>query len=350
MSPPLPPHSRPDTPPPFLNSGSLASPRVSSTARQAGQLSPDRAAAAATVVPNRNAAPMISVTAALAALDGVAQRRELVTAGVNGKQLAAGVHLGRIIRVRKGWYALPGTSSELIRAIRVGGRLACVSAAKRYGWAVREHPGLHVCLKPNASRLRTPHDSSKRMSPPARRDLTLHWAHLEPSDVPARLVTSKRETVLQLAYCQSAELAVAAFDSFLHLDPEGSADLDLWLSELPDHILDEFEACSTLCHSFLESIGRIRLARDGIRGEHQVEVTGVGRVDLVIDGWLVIEWDGLEHHDNGPAHDEDCRRDAVLAHHGYVCLRFTYKLVMHHWYLVIAAIRATLAGIRVAAN
>ena len=290
---------------------------------------------------------MVSVAKALTMLDGTAQRRELVAAGVTGIQLAAAVHGGTAIRVRKGWYALPGTSSELIRAIRIGGRLACVSAAKHYGWAVGENPGLHVCITPNASRLRSPDDSSKRISPLAERRVTLHWASMEPIGVPARLVASKRETVLQLAHCQSAELAVAAYDSFLHVDPAGSADLDTWLSELPDHILREFESCSSLCHSFLESIGRIRLARSGIRGDHQVDIATVGRVDFVIDGWLVIEWDGLEHHDNGPAHDEDCRRDAVLATLGYTCLRFTYNLVMRHWYLVLAAIRATLDGTRI---
>jgi very-short-patch-repair endonuclease len=289
---------------------------------------------------------MIPLARTLAALDGVAQRQELIEAGLTGKQLSAGVQLGSIIRVRQGWYALPGTDPDLIRAIRVGGRLACVSAGKRYGWATSENPALHVCLPRNASRLRTPHSSRQRMRDGAVAGVTLHWGARDPDAVLTRLVTSKRETVLQIAHCQSAELAVAAYDSFLHLDPAGSADLDLWLAELPDYILDTFESCSTLCHSFLESIGRIRLAREGIRGAHQVEIGGVGRVDMVIDGWLVIEWDGLKHHDNGPAHDEDCRRDAVAATLGYSTLRFTYWLVMHRWFVVIAAIRAALAGIR----
>lgn len=289
---------------------------------------------------------MISVTATLAAFDGVAQRRELVGAGLTGKQLAAGVHLGSVIRVRKGWYALPGADPDVIQAVRVGGRLACVSAGRYYGWATPEFPGLHVSLAPNASRLRAPPAPAHRMIGGGTLGLTLHWADRDPNGVLSRLVTSRRETVLHIGYCQSAEYAVAAYDSFLHIDPVGSTDLDVWLAELPDHILDEFESCSALCHSFLESIGRIRLAREGIRGQHQVQIVGVGRVDMVIGGWLIIEWDGLKHHDNGPAHDEDCRRDAVAATLGYVTLRFTYWLVMHRWFLVIAAVRAALAGIR----
>lgn len=291
---------------------------------------------------------MISLARALTSFDGVAQRQELLGAGVNVRQLAAGVHLGTVIRVRKGWYALPGVDRDLVRAIRVGGRLACVSAAKHYGWATAERIGLHVCLTPNAARLRSPDNARQRMPQqqhPA--DLTLHWARRGDN---ARLVTSKRETVFQIAHCQSPDLAVAAYDSFLHTDPAGSLNLDQWLAELPQHLVAAMESPSRLCHSFLETIGRIRLSREGIEGKHQVWLPGVGRVDMLIDGWLVIEWDGLEHHDNGPAHDEDCRRDAVAASMGYTTLRFTYSLVMFHWYLVIGAIRATLAGIRPAAR
>lgn len=287
---------------------------------------------------------MISVTKALSIHEGIAPRRELLADGVSRNQLITAVHLGRVIRIRQGWYALPGLDPELIRAVRVGGSLACASAARYYGWAVGESIGLHICVATHTSKLRSPDDPFERMPPHGSPDVTLHWTHEKVEGTAARLVTSPRETVVQLATCQSPELAVAAFDSFMRLDPRGSEDLPDWLTELPRHILDQFESCSALCASFLESIGRIRLAREGIRGEHQVEIDRVGWVDLVLDGWLIIEWDGLEHHDNGPAHDEDCHRDAVLASLGYRTLRFTYSMVMHEWYLVIAAIRAVLAG------
>ncbi|MGO4105468.1 DUF559 domain-containing protein [Leifsonia sp. YAF41] len=283
------------------------------------------------------------MTTALNDHHGVAPRRELLAAGVSRNQVTSAVHLGLIVRVRQGWYALPGLDTDVIRAVRVGGRLACVSAARHYGWAVGENVGLHVCVSTHTSKLHSPDEPTERMSAHASPGVTLHWENEQRLEA-AHPVTSRRDTVLQLATCQSPELAVAAYDSFLHVDPVGSAQLPDWLAELPRHILDQFESCSALCESFLESIGRIRLAGDGIRGEHQVRFAGVGRVDLLVDGWLVIEWDGLEHHDNGPAHDEDCRRDAVLATLGYRTLRFTYSMVMYEWHLVIAAIRATLAG------
>lgn len=88
-------------------------------------------------------------------------------------------------------------------------------------------------------------------------------------------------------------------------------------------------------------MGRIRLAAVGIRGAHQVEFPGIGRVDLVIDDRVVVEWDG-GHHRTAEQQSEDCRRDAYLATLGYRVLRFSYHLVMNEWFVVVAAIRAAL--------
>ncbi|MDN5726574.1 MAG: hypothetical protein L0G99_11685, partial [Propionibacteriales bacterium] len=43
------------------------------------------------------------------------------------------VREGRLIVVARGWYALPDASSDVLRAIRLGGRLDCVSAAQHHG-------------------------------------------------------------------------------------------------------------------------------------------------------------------------------------------------------------------------
>lgn len=291
---------------------------------------------------------MTKVVAALRGLGAVAQTRELAAAGVTGVGLASEVASGSIIRVRRGWYALPHADAELVRAVRVGGRLACVSAARFYGWATPEHPCLHVSVAANASRLRVAGDERSAHPPGHVPGVVVHWQASPSQPTGTRLVTSRRETIRQIALCQPPEYTVVACDSFLHAEPLEAAELEDWLAELPATVLAELQSRSDLCHSFLESIGRIRLANAGITGDHQVQIRGVGRVDLLIDGWLVIEWDGLEHHDNARAHDEDCRRDAVLATMGYRCLRFTYTLVVNHWHLVYAAIRATLDGITVA--
>lgn len=276
----------------------------------------------------------------LEALDGAATTAELRRAGIKPEQLTVAVSLGEVFRIRRGWYALPTTRRSLREAIRVGGRLACVSAAEHYGWATPESHGVHVCVAENASRLRRPEVAPERAA--LRDGLVVHWGSAVPRSERTRLITSRFETVAHLVQCLGPEDAIAALDSFLHTEPELSHDLEEWIASLPPFLVDQLASRSALCESYLESIGRVRLERAGVRGDHQVEIDGVGRVDLVVDGWLVIEWDGKQHEQQ---HEEDCRRDALLTAMGYRVLRFSYRLVLDDWHIVIAAVRAALDGV-----
>ncbi len=270
---------------------------------------------------------------AMRTLQNVAETAELRVAGVTRVQIERALEGGVILRVRRGWFATPDADPQIVAAARIGGRLACVSAATFHGWATPLSHTLHVVVPPHASRLRTSADAR----------VVVHWNDGRRN--PSRLVTSRRDTVVQLALCLDADHAGAAFDSILQRTTVTPKELDDWLSDVPDHILRTLATRSELCESFLESIGRIRLERAGITGQHQVRISGVGRVDLLVDGWLIIEWDGLAHHDNAGAHDEDCRRDAWLATIGYRVLRFSYALVMNEWFLVLGAIRSALDGV-----
>jgi very-short-patch-repair endonuclease len=61
----------------------------------------------------------------------------------------------------------------------------------------------------------------------------------------------------------------------------------------------------------------------------------VGWVDLVVDGWLVVELDGWEFHRE--KFREDRRRDAELSRQGCVVLRFTYSDLMsrREWFVEV---------------
>ena len=78
--------------------------------------------------------------------------------------------------------------------------------------------------------------------------------------------------------------------------------------------------------------------------ESQVEVAGIGRVDLVIDGWLVIEADGSTWHDDHEAIERDRERNGALVLRGYRWHRFGYAQVMDDLPACIAVVRALLAG------
>ena len=75
----------------------------------------------------------------------------------------------------------------------------------------------------------------------------------------------------------------------------------------------------------------------------QVQIAGVGRVDLVVGTKLVVELDGWEFHETREQFEEDRRRDARLTELGYRVLRITYRQLMRGWARVRAAVLACVA-------
>ncbi len=98
--------------------------------------------------------------------------------------------------------------------------------------------------------------------------------------------------------------------------------------------------------SGLESLLRLRLHLLGISLATQVSIPGVGRVDFVVDGHLIIEVDGREHHGAPEMRHRDLSRDAAASRLGYETLRFDYAQVVHDWPTVQAAIRGALRRAR----
>ena len=94
--------------------------------------------------------------------------------------------------------------------------------------------------------------------------------------------------------------------------------------------------------SGLESLLRLRLHLLGIDVDCQVLIGGVGRVDFVIGGRLILEVDGKANHDGGLMRHKDLSRDAAASVLGYETLRFDYAQIIHDWPSVQAAILAAL--------
>jgi very-short-patch-repair endonuclease len=97
----------------------------------------------------------------------------------------------------------------------------------------------------------------------------------------------------------------------------------------------------------LETLARLELVEGGLAVQPQVHIRGVGRVDLVVEGKLVVETDGREFHDTDDAFARDRKRDRALHGLGFVVLRFIRKDVVSTPGLVLAdtlrALRAVTA-------
>lgn len=80
--------------------------------------------------------------------------------------------------------------------------------------------------------------------------------------------------------------------------------------------------------SGLETIVRLLLRSHRVRLRTQVQIDGVGRVDLLIGDRLVVELDGFGFHVG--RFEQDRERDWELTQRGYLVVRVSYLMVMNH--------------------
>lgn len=127
----------------------------------------------------------------LARLGGVGRRAELIDAGWWDEHIAMAVTFRRIVRVRKGLYALPTVCSEALVALKVGGRLACLSAlAHHEGRCPDPSEVIHVEVRSTASRLRLPADQA----------VVIHWTRRRQAG--SRVAVSEAVARGQAARCR----------------------------------------------------------------------------------------------------------------------------------------------------
>ncbi|CAN5202321.1 hypothetical protein BH09ACT5_BH09ACT5_19030 [soil metagenome] len=222
------------------------------------------------------------------------------------------------------------------QAVRVGGRLTCVSAARMLGLATLRSPKVHVSVVPHASRLRSPQDARIRFS----HEAVVHWTDGRDGD---RATRSALQSLLDMAYCRPPEQTIAAVDSALRI---GLLTRDEWTGScagMTGKLRRMLAQVDARAESITESLTRTRLVGLGIHPRIQVKIAGVGRVDFLIGTALVIEVDGFAYHSDAEVFERDRRRDATLSVLDHRVLRFSYKQVTQRWSEVKSAILAAVA-------
>lgn len=96
--------------------------------------------------------------------------------------------------------------------------------------------------------------------------------------------------------------------------------------------------------SMLETLARTYFRQAGIRVETQVYVDGVGYVDLLLEGRLIVELDGRQHGEWSQV-KKDQRRNNASVIQGFTVLRYYYDDVVHRPELMVAEVLAVLAGL-----
>lgn len=272
-------------------------------------------------------------------------RRELVAAGCTPNGIARAIHTGRLVRVRRGWYCLPGVHAHIQRAVRVGGRATCISAAQVAGLWVPPHEDTHISMQHRASRLRNPDDRFARRDPDD--PCELHW--WPPSTNGKNGAVAITDALAHVMRCQDRLMAVAVLDSAIHERLVRAAHLDVIFAEVPARLQALRPLLDGRAESGLESVARTLIRDVGLRCEPQVVLPGIGRCDLLVEDCVVVETDGvLGHDDSIESRRRHYERDAAVASRGITPLRFRYAQVLHRpeemMAAVIAAVRSHRRG------
>jgi hypothetical protein len=270
----------------------------------------------------------------------VASRAELKALGATGAGLTAAVRGSHLIRLRRDHYALPGVDQHVACAVRVGGRLGCLSALAAAGVFVFEAPFTHIWLAPLTSRPRSPRNRFVPLRATDRDGAELHWVELmhPPQN---EIAIDIRDALLQSLRCQPKWASVATFDSALHQGLVTAGDVARIFDTAPARFRWVRERLDGRAESGPESALRLIVRGAGLACELQVYIPTVGRVDMVVEGCLVLEADSRVGHAGWEKQLGDRTRDILLAGLEMMSLRPTSEHIFNR----SADLRAGILGL-----
>ena len=285
---------------------------------------------------------MESAAAALESLGGVAPLRQLYRAAISRASLAQALECGSVVRIRRGWYATRSAPVDLVRAIRLGGSLACISGAEAFGLWRPPDPRLHVAALHGARHIKHP-DTRRAMSPESMAsEAVVHW-NAAMSPVASHGLLPLLDCLEQIVDCQSEEFAFAVIESALfrhQLTPSQRAELRSRVPQSRKRIVDE---AGSVSESGSESLFLFRMRGRGFTIRSQIWIPGVGRVDFLIGDRQIVEIDSEAHHGSPQYRRRDLVRDALASAVGCSTLRFDYTQVLFDWKTVDAAVLGAVA-------
>lgn len=252
---------------------------------------------------------------------GVMRRSRLPTRAVRQS-----VSAGRLVVPRRGLVALPELDEAVLHALRCGGVLSCASAAAAHGLEVLSPvTQVHVTVPRGVHPARAPGVVVHR------RDVPVDGYATSLARAAADC-TRCLEPVPALVVVESALRAGVTTDDVLaQLTGRGSG--------AGRRVVEQADPRSG---SGGETVARVALTDAGLEVASQVAIAGVGRVDLLVEGRLVVEVDGYAYHSDYQQFSLDRRRDAALLSLGLLVVRFTWRDVVRDPQSVVATVKRIL--------
>lgn len=258
----------------------------------------------------------------------VARTKTLLQHDITKRALARSLDSGLILRPQRGVFALPDAVPEFRAAVLHNGLATCASAAGHYDlWLLYPPKEHHVSCPDGSSGGHINHEL---------RTVTAH--HTLP-------MVGMIDVLLHALRCLPELEAVIMVEGIVR---RGEPVKPLLLESLKGNrngkarvALGRVTGCAD---SAIEVVARLLFRDAGIHTETQVHIPGVGRVDFLLEGFLVVEMDGAAFHSDRRALRRDRRRNNMTILDGYLVLRYCYEDIMFDRGRVLAEIQQVLAG------
>lgn len=257
----------------------------------------------------------------------VARTGTLLQAGFSERSIRNAVAVGEMSRLRHGVVALEGARPDLVAAVLANGTLCCASAAPFHGiWRLHEPERLHLlCAHGSAT------------------GAVIHRGTVVPPVFPLP-VAGLTDTLLHALRCLPAVEAAVMVESALL---QGRTTLDYLRERLPGNRNGAARAVLELVDgtagSAIEVVARLLFRSQGIGTQTQVALPGIGIVDFLLEGFLIVEIDGSTHLEQAQVRKDRGRNNASTLT-GYAVLRYGYQDVVHTPQKVVDEVWQVLRG------
>jgi very-short-patch-repair endonuclease len=257
---------------------------------------------------------------------GVARTSQLRNAGFSKREIAKLLDHGAM-QPRRGIFLAPGCNKELAAAIQHNGRLTCASAAAHYGLWQRNPPNqLHLACNHGHGAGFVRHRSIR------------FGGH------PLLPVAGVADVVLHSLGClpPPASTALATSAIRLHGLPVELLKQQL-LADRSAPALRALRELDLRAESIVEVDAQHLFRTNGVAFEPQVSLPGIGRVDFLLNGFLIVEIDGFAFHSQRADMLRDRDRNNSSTVKGYAVLRYMPEHIWFNQERVLADIRTALA-------
>ena len=217
--------------------------------------------------------------------------------------------------LRRGWIQVGEPPIDVVTAVTRGGVLSCLSALKWYGVWTPPFVDVHARGNKNAI-VDRPEAFCRCYGRPCP-----EYGAID--DVPTALAHT--------VHCLDDAGLVVVIDSILHLQLMSLEEIEYLFRDAPERIQRVLSRVDGRAESGGESLVRYGLECRNVKLDIQVTIDGVGRVDILVGRWLIIEIDGWEYHGDELHFDADRTRIVEANARGYTLLPFSSRQVLYDW-------------------